>query len=223
MECELFHFGSKGFRGLKGRIVWAGTIIVNSWRCYARRFGRPMFQQEGNRVGETFSPPIRSPGRSMNPSTTLVTILSQCRSAPRSGLRCQPCHILIVYRFIMFIRLRFGQERREDSAQFLSDNRLLRIVTTPLPPRLSDGLRYGTAIRPDIESRRVCLDCPPQYPVALSCFDRQLRHNSNQQCKDTLFPPVPAASCPFSVPTAAMPTPTAATAAPHRRPQSASS
>lgn len=46
----------------------------------------------------------------------------------------------------------------------------------------------ASAVRPDIAGRRVCLDRPPQYPVALSGFDRQLRHNSNQQCKDTLFP-----------------------------------
>ena len=45
----------------------------------------------------------------------------------------------------------------------------------------------ASAVRPDIAGRRVCLDRPPQYPVALSGFDRQLRHNSNQQCKDTLF------------------------------------
>lgn len=57
----------------------------------------------------------------------------------------------------------------------------------------------ASAVRPDIAGRRVCLDRPPQYPVALSGFDRQLRHNSNQQCKDTLFPPVRSA---MSVPRA---------------------
>ena len=45
-ECELFHFGSKGFEGLKAGIVWAGTIIVVILGDVTRRFGRPMFQQE---------------------------------------------------------------------------------------------------------------------------------------------------------------------------------
>lgn len=134
-ERGLFHFGSKGFRGLKGRDRMGRNDHRRILGDVTRRFGRPMFQQER---AETAQVNILTADQGVPELLHESFHYTRYDSFLNAGLLRDPaydvslCHILIVYRFIMiYSGCASGRNAAKILRSSFSDNRLLRIVTTP--------------------------------------------------------------------------------------------
>lgn len=136
----LFHFGSKGFRGLKGRDRMGRNDHRRIFGDVTRRFGCPVFQQER---AEPSQVNILTADQGVPELLHESFHYTRYDSFLNAGLLRDPaydvrlCHILIVYRFIMIHSGRSSGRRgaAEIPRSTSCERRLLRMLPRPPPPR----------------------------------------------------------------------------------------